>query len=137
MRFHFVFRLPRIPYKVVVIHSKLPNDEEGLTEAISAPCIGQLLSIMQVVRTIKTILHSMSVRTFRGVANRWLEFLEPTKLHIQRIVQKLELNQLVSLVEVNIDSRRTTVSEIYAFGDVWAIARRLREEGDQTARLQP
>ena len=43
MRHHFVFSLPRIPYKVVVIHSKLPNEEEGPTEAISAPCVDQLL----------------------------------------------------------------------------------------------
>ena len=48
IRPHFVFTLPRTPYKVVVIHSKLPNEDEGLTEVISADCIAQLLS-MQVV----------------------------------------------------------------------------------------
>jgi hypothetical protein len=59
--------------------------------------------------------------TFRVVANRWLELLKPAKLHIQRIVQKLERNQLVPLIEVNIDRRRTTDGKINAFGDVWAI----------------
>jgi hypothetical protein len=45
IRFHFVFGLPSTPYKAVVVHSKLPNEEEGLTEAISAPCIDALLNV--------------------------------------------------------------------------------------------
>jgi hypothetical protein len=59
--------------------------------------------------------------TFRAVANRWLEVLKPTKMHIQRIVQKLERNQVVPLVEVNINRRRTTDGKINAFGHVRVI----------------
>ena len=57
-------------------------------------------------------------KTFCSVANRWLQPLEPTQLHVQGIVQKLELNQLVLLVEVNVECRSTADGEIYTFGDV-------------------
>jgi hypothetical protein len=36
IRPHFLFRLPGTPYEAVVIHSKLANEEESFTEAVSA-----------------------------------------------------------------------------------------------------
>jgi hypothetical protein len=39
IRPHFFFSLPRTPYEVIVIYSKLPNEEESFTEVVSAPCL--------------------------------------------------------------------------------------------------
>ena len=61
------------------------------------------------------------MRTFRGVAKRWPELLEPAQLHVQRIVQKLKRDQVVPLEEADLYRRRAADGEVYALRDVRAI----------------
>jgi hypothetical protein len=56
-----------------------------------------------------------------GVANGWLELLEPTQLHIQRSVQKLERHNIVPLEVVNASRQCAADGEVYAIGDTRAI----------------
>lgn len=122
---HFVFRFPRHPYEVVVVHSKLPNEEKGFAKAASAPCINWIAYHFGWNKSSTFILliyglwrPESTLQTLGGVANGWLELLEPTQLHIQRIVQELKLNQIVPLVEVDVDCRRAADCKIYASGHV-------------------